>query len=83
MELRFLPEFRAKNQLPDAESPSIVVKSLPSPSRALCPVRALKAYIKRTSPFRRLRRRLFLSYNTGYDADIRVSTLARWIVETI
>ena len=63
MELRFLPEFRAKNQLPDAESPSLVVKSLPATSKALCPVRALKSYIKRTSPFRRHRRRLFLSYN--------------------
>ena len=60
IELRFLPEFRGKNQRPDSASPSVVLKALPSASKVLCPVRALKTYLKRIAPCRRLRRRLLL-----------------------
>ena len=33
-----LPELRTKNQLPDADSPSVGIKSLPAASKALCPL---------------------------------------------
>ena len=50
--LRFLPEFLAKNQTPGDPSPSVSIQSLSSilhrgdPDRALCPVRALRRYLR-------------------------------------
>lgn len=87
--LRFLPDFLAKNQSPDAPSPSILIKPLSSilapddPDRTLCPVRALRAYRERTKGIRHNRRRLLLSWNEGYQKDIGKNTISRWIREVI
>ena len=87
MSLRFLPDFLAKNQLPGSPSPIISIKSLTSilapddEDRSLCPVRALRAYRKRTESFRSKRRRLLLSWNENYKDDIRRSTISRWLRE--
>ena len=89
MSLRFLPDFLAKNQLPGSPSPIISIKSLASilapddEERLLCPVRALRAYRKRTESFCSKQRRLLLSWNKNYKDDIRRSTISRWLREVI
>ena len=89
MSLWFLPDFLAKNQLPGSPSPIISIKSLTSilvpddEDRSLCPVRALRAYRKRTESFRSKRRRLLLSWNENYKDDIRRSTISRWLRQVI
>ena len=89
MSLRFLPDFLAKNQLPGSPSPVISIKSLTSilapddEDRLLCPVRALRAYRKRTESFRSKQRRLLLSWNETYKDDIRRSTISQWLQEVI
>ena len=66
MSLQFLPDFLAKNQLPGSPSPIVSIKSLTSilapddEDRLLCPVRALRAYRKRTESFRSKRSCLLL-----------------------
>ena len=42
----------------------------------LCPVRALRIYMRRTSFFRRNRKRLFISYIKAYDKEICASTIS-------
>lgn len=86
--LCMLPEFRAKNQKPDAPSPTVVIPALANlvsdPSElSLCPLRALRIYLKRTAPHRATKRRLFVSLNTRYSSDISVGTIARWLVELV
>ena len=49
----------------------------------LCPVCALRIYMRRTSYFRRNRKRLFISYIKAYDKEICASTISRWIVDTV
>ena len=89
MSLRFLPDFLAKNQLPGSPSPVISIRSLSSilapddKDLFLCPVRALRAYRKRTKSFRSKQRRLLLSWNENYKDDIRRSTISRWLREVI
>ena len=89
MSLQFLPDFLAKIQLPGSPSPVISMKSLSSvlapddDDRLLCPVRALRAYRKRTESFRSKQHRLLLSWNENYKDDIRQSTISRWLREVI
>ena len=88
--LHFLPDFLAKNQQAGTSSPLVQILPLSSilcdddEDRQLCPVCALKRYLAvtrgRCSP---PIRHLFLSLNAEYKKDIRKSTLARWLVETI
>jgi hypothetical protein len=53
--------------------------------RTLCPVRALRFYVDWTKDpvFRRGRKRLFVSIVEGFEREIRLATVARWIVSTI
>ena len=85
VELHFFPGFLAKNQLPSVagvpiEIPALVGSNMNS---VLCPVRALRIYMRRTSFFRRNRKRLFISYIKAYDKEICASTISRWIVDTV
>jgi len=87
MTIRFLPEFRAKNDLSGSLlAVSLVeVKSLLSvvdpedTDRFLCPVRALKCYLLRSASFRASKRQLFVSLNRFHKRGINRQTLARWI----
>ena len=88
--LSFLPEFRAKNQGALERSPKIRIPPLSSilapddEDRFLCPVRALARYLKVVSSTRHPScRKLFVSLNPEYNKDISVSTIARWIMETV
>ena len=49
----------------------------------LCPVRALRMFLKCTHSHRWQCRRLFLPYRTSYDADIMKATIMRWIVSLV
>ena len=85
--LAFQPGFLAKNQLPSVIPPPIVIPSLSSscgrddPDRTLCPVRALKFYLKTTSSSRGDRCRLFLPLIGR--GNISAASISRWIASTI
>ena len=50
----------------------------------LCPVRALKHYLKRTDKVRKEgQKKLFITFKKGHEEDIVKSTLAGWIKKTI
>ena len=51
--------------------------------RALCPVRALKAYLARTSHLRQDRKLLFVSIQEGHKGDIHPNTITGWIRKLI
>ena len=53
------------------------------PDRLLCPVRALRHYLKRTERFRRGRRRLFISFQPGRKDELHRNTLSAWIKEVV
>ena len=82
--LKFLPEFLAKNQKPGDPSPSIRIPHLPpGPDSVLCPVRSLRRYLHFTKSFRGRKRKLFISLNPKFRADLTVNTNSRWIKELI
>ena len=85
VELHFFPGFLAKNQLPSVAGVSLEIPALPGsgPDITLCPVRALRIYMRRTKEFRRNRKRLFLSYVQAYDKEISASSISRWKVDTV
>ena len=80
--------FLAKNQLPTRAPDSIKIPKLSnfcarndSFSRLLCPIRAIKVYLKRTKILRKNRNRLFIP--TRGDHDINKSTISKWVKYTI
>ena len=79
--------FLAKTQLPSVKPDPIVVPSLARickwehTDRLLCPVRALKFYLKMTSSYRQNRTRLFLPIKGN--KDISKDTISRWISYTV
>ncbi|MCG7878571.1 MAG: hypothetical protein JAY75_22815 [Candidatus Thiodiazotropha taylori] len=87
VKLHFFPGFLAKNQVPSVAGMPIEIPSLSTDKgrsgSILCPVRALRFYMRRTKSFRRKRERLFISYVKNYDKEISPSTISRWIVETV
>lgn len=88
--LRFLPEFLAKNQRPGESLAHICLRPLTTilapddEDRTLCPVRALRFYLRRSRPLRSPQhRRLFVSFNPEFKRDVTKATLSRWITTTI
>ena len=80
--------FLANNQLPTRAPDSIKIPKLSnfcarndSFSRLLCPIRAIKVYLKRTKILRKNRNRLFIP--TRGDHDINKSTISKWVRYTI
>ena len=51
--------------------------------RTLCPVRALRYYLDRTTVLRGSRSLLFISCKKGHTSDIRPTTLSSWLRQTI
>jgi hypothetical protein len=51
--------------------------------KLLCPVRALKWYLKRTEKHREGKRRFLIAYKQGYKQDIAAPTVSRWIKEVV
>ena len=87
------PSFLAKNQLakegPKSVAPVVIPalaptldKSLKS-DRSLCPVRALRYYLDRTSDLRQNKELVFVSFKKGFDKDISPATISSWIKQTV
>ena len=88
--LGLLMDFVAKNQKYGQRDRMFTIKSLneilgpdDTEDRSLCPVRALRCYIKRTEPYRKGRSRLFLSCNSTRTEEISRNALASWLRSTI
>ena len=90
MSVRFLPEFLAKNQPDNVKSKPIFIKPL-APllcdddiDVTLCPVRALKTYLRRTKYLRTpSKRRLFVSFIESKRSDIGSPSISRWLKSVI
>ena len=87
------PSFLSKNQLakegPDSVAP-VVIPALPptldrslKSDRSLCPVRALRYYLDRTSDLRQNKELVFVSFKKGFDKDISPATISSWIKQTV
>ena len=57
-------------------------KSIKS-NRSLCPVRALRYYLDRTSDLRQNKELVFVSFRKGFDKDISPATISSWIKQTV
>ena len=88
------PSFLSKNQLAkevqtECVAPVVIPalaptldKSLKS-DRSLCPVRALRYYLDRTSDIRQDKELVFVSFKKGFDKDISPATISSWIKQTV
>ena len=87
------PSFLSKNQLakegPDSVAPVVIPALAPSLNkslkgdRSLCPVRALRYYLDRTSDLRQNKESVFVSFKKGFDKDISPATISSWIKQTV
>ena len=87
------PSFLSKNQLakegPDSVDPVVIPALAPSLDKSLkgdgslCPVRALRYYLDRTSDLRQNKELVFVSFKKGFDKDISPATISSWIKQTV
>ena len=87
------PSFLSKNQLakegPESVSPVVIPALAPTldrshkSDRSLCPVRALRYYLDRTSDLRQHKELVFVSFKKGFDKDISPATISSWIKQTV
>ena len=87
------PSFLSKNQLakegPDSVAAVVIPALAPSldrslkGDRSLCPVRALRYYLDRTSDLRQNKELVFVSFKKGFDKDISPATISSWIKQTV
>ena len=83
------PSFLSKNQLakegPDSVASVVIPALAPTldrslkSDRSLCPVRALRYYLDRTSDLRQNKKLVFVSFKKGFDKDISPATISSWI----
>ena len=81
------PSFPFKNQLategPESVAPVVILALAPTldislkSDRSLCPVRALRYYLDRTSDLRQNKELVFVSFKKGFDKDISPATSHR------
>ena len=87
------PEFIAKNQLARKGPSSIAPVQIPALAPVvgrdlegdwtLCPVRALRFYLKKTVDLRKGNKLLFVSFKKGFEKDICSSTISSWLKQAI
>ena len=87
------PSFLSKNQLakegPDSVAPVVIPALAPTldkslkGDRSLCPVRALRYYLDRTSDLRQNKELVFVSFKKGFHKDISPATISSWIKQTV
>ena len=87
------PSFLSKNQLakegPDSVAPVVIPALAPTPDkslkgdRSLCPVRALRYCLDRTSDLRQNKELVLVSFKKGFDNDISPATVSSWIKQTV
>ena len=83
------PSFLSKNQLakegPDSVAPVVIPALAPildrslKSDRSLCPVRALRYYLDRTSDLRQNKELVCVSFKKGFNKDISPATISSWI----
>ena len=86
------PSFLSKNQLakegPNSVAPVVIPALAPTLDRSLksdrplCPVRALRYYLDRTSDLRQNKELVFVTFKKGFDKDISPATISSWIKQT-
>ena len=87
------PSFLSKNQLAKEGLGSVAPVVIPAlaptldrslkSDRSLCPVRALRYYLDRTSDIRQDKQLVFVSFKKGFDKDISPATISSWIKQTV
>ena len=87
------PSFLSKNQLakegPGSVAPVVIPALAPTldrslkSDRSLCPIRALRYYLDRTSDIRQGKELVFVSFKKGFDKDISPATISSWIKQTV
>ena len=87
------PSFLSKNQLakegPESVAPVVIPALAPTldrslkSDRSLCPVRALRYYLDRTSDIRQGKELVFVSFKKSFDKDISPATISSWIKKTV
>ena len=87
------PSFFSKNQLakegPDSVAPVVIPALAPTldrslkSDRSLCPVRAFRYYLDRTSDLRQNKELVFVSSKKDLDRDISPATISSWIKQTV
>ena len=87
------PSFLSKNQLakegPGSVAPVVIPALAPTldrslkSDRSLCPIRALRYYLDRTSDIRQDKQLVFVSFKKGFDKDILPATISSWIKQTV
>ena len=87
------PSFLSKNQLakegPGSVAPVVIPALAPTLDRSLksdislCPIRALRYYLDRTSDIRQDKQLVFVSFKKGFDKDISPATISSWIKQTV
>ena len=87
------PSFLSKNQLakegPESVAPVVIPALAPTldrslkSDRTLCPVRALRYYLDKTSDLRQGKELVFVSFKKGFDKDISPATISSWIKQTV
>ena len=92
-EVAISPAFLAKNQLasdgPDLLKPVVIPALKPflssdlTEDMTLCPVRALRYYLDKTSALRKGKNLLFISFKKDFDKNIMRSTISSWIKQTV
>ena len=88
--LRPVLGFLRKNQRPNQPPDTLILPALApllapdmARDRSLCPVRALRYYLRRSSTFRGDRRRLFISFRTDFHKEIAAQTISTWLKLTV
>ena len=82
------PSFLSKEG-PDCVAPVMIPALAPTldrslkSDRSLCPVRALRYYLDRTSDLRQNKELFFVSFKKGFDKDISPATISSWIKQTV
>ena len=87
------PSFLSKNQLakegPESVAPVVIPALAPTldrslkSDRSLCPIRALRYCLDRTSDIRQGKELVFVSFKKGFDKDISPATISSWIKQTV
>ena len=87
------PRFLSKNQLakegPESVAPVVMPALAPTldrslkSDRTLCPVRALRYYLDKTSDIRQGKELVFVSFKKGFDKEISPATISSWIKQTV
>ena len=87
------PSFLSKNPLANEGPDSVAAVVIPALAptldkslkgdRSLCPVRALRYYLDRTSDLRQNKELVFVSFKRGFDKDISPATISSLIKQTV